>query len=168
MPANSASELQIIAKLNSGITPEATAKIFDITLSEVHSVCDRAEKAGALRLADSRLSGEKRKERRKEIAKAVKSGRSIGDVAKEFGVSRVTAVNACHEFGIELNSDESPARSMKPKTFEMLAALIAAEESDTAIAERFGVSRQLVHQTRKRAQTAGVFAAIEKRVKAGM
>jgi transposase-like protein len=80
------------------------------------------------------LTHEERRERRREIAEAVRSGAGIGDVAKQFGVSTATVDIAIKEFGV----DSPKRKGVLARAVEM-ASRYADGLTMQQVADEFGV-----------------------------
>ena len=91
-----------------------------------------------------------RRERRRKMAAEVRGGEAVEAVAGKYGVTTSTVGGACVEFGVRYTSRRAfkrqfPKRFGRVKdTLRIAARLIATEENQSRIAERFGVSRAWV------------------------
>lgn len=106
---------------------------------------------------------EEQYERRQALARAVKSGRSVDDVAAEFGVTGATVRMACHQFRVKLPATTTRGRpaGSRSRHFEIVAALLRGER-EIDVAERMGVTKQAVHLVKQRAAEAGVFDGLKR------
>jgi transposase len=93
------------------------------------------------------MDHEDRRQRRFEMARAVKAGQSKTAVARRYEVSRSTVSAACLEFG-----------GIKSPATPQYAVIAALQNGDAvpSIAERFGLSKQRVYQIRDKCIEHGV------------
>lgn len=95
--------------------------------------------------------------RRKAIADFVAANHSLADAAAKFNVSRVTVGVACRENGTPIPKPGRPARRLPaPATYQIISALCAGDDPLTAIAGRFGISKQRVAEIYRECRKAGV------------
>lgn len=100
------------------------------------------------------LTHKQRRNRRKEIAQAVKRGKlSISQVTNKFQVTAETVRIACIEFGVSPPSQMN--NRIKFTSFQVIA-LKQKGLSYCQIAKRINVSHQRVHQIVSSARNAGV------------
>lgn len=93
-------------------------------------------------------------ERRAKIAEYVGKGHSCGDAARKFGVCYTAAHSACLEHNVQVPTVQRHYVS----SFRILAALQQRSkgETQTAIAQRFGVTRQRISQVKQLAESEGI------------
>ncbi|MFN0019807.1 MAG: hypothetical protein ACKVP0_16240 [Pirellulaceae bacterium] len=94
-------------------------------------------------------------EERKHLAEAVRSGKSVADVAQETGQPARVVRTACHEQGVSL-----PLANMN--SMKILAGILSGK-SQTEVARDLNISRQRVSQVMEVANSSGVFAVLNKR-----
>lgn len=92
-------------------------------------------------------------EQRKPLAEAVRSGKSVAEVAKAFGQPYHAVRTACREQNVKLITSNVGA-------MKILAGLISGKHQ-SEVARELGVSRQRVSQVAQDAEKSGVFAAVE-------
>lgn len=96
------------------------------------------------------MDQKRRHQRRLAIAKAVRKGMSIPDVAKLFGVSTHTVYQASRS-----GLPRKPKRG-RPNLFAILGRLCSTKESFSHLAKEFSVTRQYVQAVHKRADQAKI------------
>ena len=95
------------------------------------------------------MDRKQRRERRKRLAQAVRSGQKVDSVAKEYGLSEQMVRRACREFGVK-------PPSLAKKTHLAVVARLLKGKREVAVAEELGVSPQYVSAVKHRARQAGV------------
>jgi len=94
-----------------------------------------------------------RRDRRLRIALAVKNGSSLAAAARRFGVATATIRAACYEHDVHIARSAGPGPN--PDTIAVLADILRGmRHSD--IADKWGVTRQMVGQLARRAATRPV------------
>ena len=96
-----------------------------------------------------KMTHEERSLRRERMAKLYTDGRTVSEIATEFGVTIHTVYTAIREFGGRL-------RFSRASTPMVVARLINTADSFRKIARDFDVSVQSVHQLYQRYRDAGV------------
>lgn len=103
--------------------------------------------------SQSKLSWAARRDRRKEIAKAVLGGNPLHHVARQFDVSTVTVRKACVENGITPPAVRGrPSRSDQFVVLKML--MDGMPQAD--VARQLGVSRQRISEVAGHAARVGI------------
>lgn len=97
-----------------------------------------------------RLTHQERHDRRKAIADAVRSGKTIEATSRQFKVTVTTVKGACKAFDVTWPDTEKRVDSLA------IVGALQAGAKVAAVAAQFCVSRQYVSEVRKRAIEAGV------------
>lgn len=177
---NSSKTLEIIAKLDLGLSPSEVAKLLDIAPSTVEQIQQDALQKRILKRKQPR-SHKERKALRKQVADFVRAAKSskgrresevLEEAAQRFSMSKARVRDACKEFKVDLDTGGWIGGQAHDKkdgpylTYQILSRLIEFPETrESEIAEELEVSRQMVNMVAVRARKSGVFVAIEKRLK---
>lgn len=102
------------------------------------------------------MTHEERKQRREQIAEAIKAGKSNEEIVKLFGVSASMISLVRREHGLPLVEVRRPEYE---KTYNLMAALLASDKTLLQLGEEFGVTRERVRQIKERMADAGMFKA---------
>lgn len=169
----------LIALLKRGIDdPVKLARALSITPAEV---CEGIADLEARRIKPVLTPGQKlRAKSREKMAEMVHDGTSVSDVAKMFGKVPEVVRAACRMHGVEIPKAGNSGKQ-EPRTLPIIARLIEsiADEiaanpnekpgkvgrpagAESAIAKEVGVSSQFVYAVKRRAEAAGIFAAVER------
>jgi transposase-like protein len=109
------------------------------------------------------LSHQQRRERRSQVADALRAGAPITEICSQFGVSRKTVFDAADEFDVVRPQKDG----FRTTTWLVLSDLIRTIETYEEIGRRRGVTKQRVGQIADNARLAGVqFAKRERRASA--
>lgn len=100
---------------------------------------------------DITLDQKARKQRREQIASDIAKGRSVGDVANEYGVSEPLIRSACREHGVRIPVQ----RSIQRKSFDIVRDIMLGTDR-SEIAKKYGVTRQHVHNIINNLKNAGL------------
>lgn len=169
-------ESDVIGMLQQGQSPEEIAQQLRRPLKSIERI--RQTAIESLTLVERTPGQIARAQRNKAMADAVRRGKSVAEVAAEFGKTIVTVRAACAKHGVEIVSNE-PVVGMLPvvaKLIEALADEVIAKrqgkpvdgrtgrrgKSQREIGRELGVSGQFVDDVQRRAEEAGVFAAVDK------
>ena len=101
------------------------------------------------------MTRSERKQRRETISVLASRGTSIDVICEVFGVSDQTVINACAEFGVEIERQRQ-VRTLKLTTLEIVSRLMSGNETYCEIGKDYNVSRQRVHQIHASAASAGL------------
>lgn len=101
------------------------------------------------------MTREERRDRRAKIAEYAKT-HSTNQAVSKFGVSKMTVVASCKEFGVS----KQQAINSYPSTYVVVAGLISGKKA-SEIAADLNVSPQFVSQCKKKMREHGVFKAVE-------
>lgn len=154
-------ELEVIAKLNLGLTHTDVGKLLELPESVVARIGDAALKRGLLK--NPRKSHDERREARKQIADWVADGHTAKEAAAHFKSSEPHVRKCCNEFGIE--PEPLNVRFDRRKVSQMsIIALLIDGLNQSEVAEHFGVTRQYVNLTAVKARKTGVFDAVERAI----
>ena len=153
---------EVLGKLQAGIPEIKIARSSRVSVTEIAQV--KAEFAAEGALKPPTPGQRERAERRKQMAEAVRDGKSVAEVAKEFKMSTLAVKKACNAFGVAYSTQYTDVT--KASVYAVLTKLVQ-EFSQTEIASEFNVSRQCVNAIFMKAQLAGLWNAIEKRIKSG-
>jgi len=96
------------------------------------------------------MDQKQRHRRRLAIAAAVRSGESVPDVTRQFGVSTHTVYQASRS-----GMPRKPKKG-RPNLFAIVGRLCISNESFTHLAAEFRVSRQYIQAVYKRAEQAKI------------
>lgn len=99
-----------------------------------------------------------RRQKRREVASAVRSGLSIAEACKKFDVAPSYVYNSLAEFFGGSKNINRPT-----KVYEIIAALHNTSDTSAAIAERLRISPQRVSEVLRDCIKYGVFASRKKR-----
>ena len=110
----------------------------------------------------AKMTHEQRRARRKEIAEYSKSHTNY-QTAKHFGITTTTVRQSRMEHDLPIKVDGD---GIVPVSSYRILAEIIRGRPDIDIAKKYDVSKQFVNQVRLRAGDAGVYDAINKKIKA--
>lgn len=96
---------------------------------------------------------EQRRERRKGMAEAIRSGKTISEVCKEYETSPGTVVFACKENGVR---NVNSRYEIRLPTYQIVASLQNTDKTLEEIATEFNLSKQRVGQILQQARKAGI------------
>src|SRR5579862_6388273 len=97
-----------------------------------------------------KMSQEARRQRRAEIAKAIREGATVTQVCERFRVSAAVIYVACKERGVGMRTYRTGA------ALEVVAALFNQCQSIASISADLGVSEGRVHELYTQARAAGI------------
>ena len=98
------------------------------------------------------MTHKERKQRRRQIAEAIRNGDSVKQVCHDFSVTWNTVNNSCIEYGVVFPHGRTWETAVS--SFGILKALLSGL-SDAETAAEFNVSRLRIHQIRHLAISAG-------------
>ncbi len=109
----------------------------------------------AVKMENKRLSHIDRAHRRVEMAKAVLNGLTVEQAAIKYGVSIGTVGDACRSMSVPIRSKVTGVPG-RVGLFTILSELLNSDLTQSAIAEKLGVSRAYVGAIYTKARAAGI------------
>lgn len=96
--------------------------------------------------------------RKQSISRFISEGHSISEAVNKFSVSRTTVYQACHE-----NAIKPPVsiKAPRPSAYNVLYEIIATDNSDKSISDKYNVTYQYIQQVRKYAESSGILGYVK-------